>query len=115
MSPTSTILRPLLLRSLWWIAASTMAIANGGIYRYHLWQHWLKLQENPSLIEAYTKVVTAKQGISLNPVEIYKLDNLGVISYEGDRVKPRCELYRAYFEKQLPLINDRGSTKISGS
>lgn len=91
------------------------AIANGGIYRDHLWQHWVKLQENPSLIEAYTKVVRAKQGISLNPVEVYKLDSLGVITYEGDRVKPRCELYRAYFEKQLPLINHTGSIEIPES
>lgn len=82
------------------------ALANGGIYRYHLWRHWMNLQENPGLIEAYTKVVTAKQGISLNPIEVYKLDSLGVITYEGDRVKPRCELYRAYFEKQLSLINN---------
>lgn len=91
------------------------AIANGGIYRYHLWQHWIKLHENPSLIKAYTKVVTAKQGISLNPVEVYKLDSLGLITYEGDRVKPRCGLYRAYFEKQLPLINNQDSTKIPES
>lgn len=88
------------------------ALANGGIYRYHLWRHWVKLQEDPSLIKAYTKVVTAKQGISLNPIEVYKLDSLGLITYEGDRVKPRCELYRAYFEKQLALIDNANSTEI---
>lgn len=83
------------------------ALANGGIYRCHLWQHWIALQENPSLVEAYTKVVRAKQSISLNPIEVYKLDSLGLITYEEERIKPRCELYRAYFEKQLPLINNQ--------
>lgn len=81
------------------------ALANGGIYRYHLWRHWMNLQEKPDLLEAYTKVVMAKQSISLDPIEAYKLDSLGVIRYEGDRIKPRCELYRAYFEKQLSRID----------
>lgn len=80
------------------------ALANGGIYRYHLWRHWMNLQEKPGLVEAYTKVVMA-QSMSLDPIEAYKLDSLGVIRYEGDRIKPRCELYRAYFEKQLSRID----------
>ncbi|MEH2279898.1 MAG: AAA-like domain-containing protein [Nostoc sp.] len=77
------------------------AIANGGIYRYHLWRHWAILQENPSLVKAYVEVVAAKQSISLNPIEAHKLESLGLIAYEGDRILPRCELYRAYFKKQL--------------
>ncbi|MFW9258834.1 AAA-like domain-containing protein [Nostoc sp. CALU 546] len=77
------------------------AIANGGIYRYHLWRHWAILQENPSLVKAYVEVVAAKQSISLNPIDTHKLESLGLITYEGDRILPRCELYRAYFKKQL--------------
>lgn len=77
------------------------AIANGGIYRYHLWRHWAILQENTSLVKAYLEVVTAKQSISLNPIDAHKLESLGLITYEGDRILPRCELYRAYFKKQL--------------
>lgn len=60
--------------------------------------------EKPCLVEAYTKVVVA-QSISLDPIEAYKLDSLGLIRYEGDRIKPRCELYCAYFEKQLFIID----------
>ncbi|MDZ8089223.1 MAG: AAA-like domain-containing protein [Nostoc sp. DedQUE12b] len=77
------------------------AIANGGIYRYHLWRHWAILQENPSLVKAYVEVVAANQSISLNPIDAHKLESLGLIAYEGDRILPRCELYRAYFKKQL--------------
>jgi hypothetical protein len=80
------------------------AITNGGIYRYHLWQHWVILQDKPSMIKAYAKLLGGKQSIYLDPIEIYKLDGLGLISYEGDRIYPRCELYRAYFEKQIATI-----------
>ncbi|MEA5627039.1 AAA-like domain-containing protein [Nostoc sp. UHCC 0251] len=79
------------------------AIANGGIYRYHLWRHWAILQENATLVKAYIRVVTAKQSISLNPIDAHKLESLGLITYEGDRILPRCELYRAYFKKQLDV------------
>ncbi|WP_460200820.1 AAA-like domain-containing protein [Scytonema sp. NUACC21] len=79
------------------------ALSNGGIYRYHLCRHWMSIQEQPSLVEAYTKVIMA-QSISLDPVETYKLESLGLIRYEGDRIVPRCELYRAYFQKQISMI-----------
>ncbi|MEH2436999.1 MAG: AAA-like domain-containing protein [Nostoc sp.] len=77
------------------------AIANGGIYRYHLWRHWAILKENTSLVKAYVEVLTAKQSIFLNPIYAHKLESLGLIAYEGDRILPRCELYRAYFKTQL--------------
>ncbi|MBG1240513.1 AAA-like domain-containing protein [Nostoc sp. NZL] len=77
------------------------AMANGGIYRYHLWRHWAILQENSNLVKAYVEVMTAKQSISLNPLYAHKLESLGLITYEGDRILPRCELYRSYFKKQL--------------
>ncbi|BAY50103.1 hypothetical protein SAMD00079811_77320 (plasmid) [Scytonema sp. HK-05] len=80
------------------------AIANGGIYCYHLWRLFVKLQENPRLAQTYATVLEAKQGISLNPIEAYKLESLGLIRFEGERVLPRCELYRAYFAKQLSTI-----------
>ncbi|MCV3212000.1 AAA-like domain-containing protein [Plectonema radiosum NIES-515] len=75
-------------------------VDNGGIYRYHLWRQWAKLQEKPSLAKIYEKVVTTEESISLNPIEAYKLDSMGLICFEGDRILPRCELYRAYFAKQ---------------
>ena len=77
------------------------AIANGGIYRSHLQQYWVTLQKKPNLVEAYTKVVTAKPRITLAPIEAYNLESLGLICIEGDRIKPRCQLYDAYFKKQL--------------
>jgi len=80
------------------------ALDNGGIYRYHLWRHWATLEEKPSLAKIYHKVVTTQENISLNPIEAYKLDSMGLICFEGDRILPRCELYRVYFAKQLSAI-----------
>lgn len=77
------------------------ALANGGIYRSHLWQHWEKLLENPNLIRVYAKLVRANQSIYFDPLEVSQLDSLGLIRFEGDRILPRCELYRTYFKKQL--------------
>lgn len=81
------------------------ARANGGIYRYHLWRHWVTLQENPTLAEVYAQVVMAASSIPISPIEAYKLESLGLIDYDDDRVRPRCELFRAYFKKQLSTID----------
>ncbi|MCF2148636.1 AAA-like domain-containing protein [Desmonostoc muscorum LEGE 12446] len=80
------------------------AIANGGIYRYHLWRLWVQLQEKPTLAKTYAQLVTVKQSKFIDPLETYKLDSLGLIRFEGDRILPSCELYRAYFAKQLSTI-----------
>lgn len=80
------------------------AIANGGIYRYHLQNHWVKLLANPGLIRTYTEVVTAKESLVIDPIHAYKLESLGLITFDGDRVLPRCQLYRAYFTKQLSIV-----------
>ncbi|MBW4612343.1 MAG: AAA-like domain-containing protein [Desmonostoc vinosum HA7617-LM4] len=80
------------------------AIANGSIYRHHLWQLWIQLQEKPALAKTYAELVKADQSVSINPIETYKLDSLGLIRFEGDRILPSCELYRIYFKKQLSTI-----------
>lgn len=77
------------------------AIANGGIYRHHLQQHWMKLQINPGLVRVYAELVANKQSVVLDPMDSYKLESIGLIDFEGDRVLPRCELYRTYFAKQF--------------
>lgn len=77
------------------------AMHNGGIFHAHLWQLWMTLQTHPGLVEALGTVITAEQSINLNPMQAYQLESQGLICYEGDRVKPRCELYRAYFKQLL--------------
>jgi hypothetical protein len=84
------------------IAPSTgYANANGGIFHNHLWRKWITLQKNPALAAAMATVVTAQQSVLLEPIQAYKLESQGLIHHEGDRILPRCELYRSYFAKQF--------------
>lgn len=52
------------------------AIADGGIYRYHFWRQWTKLQEDPNLVKALAEVLTAKSRHSLHPLQTYKLEGM---------------------------------------
>ncbi|MBD2342547.1 AAA-like domain-containing protein [Anabaena subtropica] len=98
--------------ALYYLSSGTMtlgeliqeAITNGGIYRHHLQQHWVKLQANPNLVRVYTKLVAANQSVVIDPIDAYKLESLGLIDFEGDRIVPRCELYRAYFSKHFSTM-----------
>ena len=80
------------------------ALADGGIYRYHLWRHWLTLQKQPSLINTLTEILIINQSFYLNSLQAYKLESLGLICYDGDKIRWRCELYNSYFMKQLLLL-----------
>lgn len=80
------------------------AITNGGIYRHHLQQHWAKLRTNLHLIKLYTEIISGKEGIVIDPMDTYQLESLGLITFVGDRILPRCELYSSYFAKQLSIV-----------
>lgn len=82
------------------------AIANGGIFRYHLWQHWLKLQENPRLAKTYAKILAANQDISVNPIEAYKLESLGLIRLEGDRKRGTFKTMETTFSNPFVSISE---------
>lgn len=77
------------------------ALADGGVYRYHLWRHWTSLQKNPHLVKILKQILTNAQGSYVDSIQGYKLESLGLICYDGDRIRLRCELYYAYFKKQL--------------
>lgn len=80
------------------------ALADGGIYRYHLWRHLMTLQDNHILVEALMEVLKAEPCPSLHPLQVYKLESMGLIRYDGEHIKICCELYRAYFTKQLSRL-----------
>lgn len=81
------------------------ALADGGIYRYHLWRHWLTLQKHDSLIITLTDILTTNHRFYFNSIQVYQLESLGLISYDGEQICIRCELYNSYFMKQLLLLN----------
>ncbi|GFE70416.1 AAA-like domain-containing protein [Chroococcus sp. FPU101] len=81
------------------------ALTDGGIYRYHLWRHWLTLQKHASLVNTLTDILTTNQSFYFNSIQAYKLESIGLICYDGDQIRLRCELYHSYFMKQLLLLN----------
>ncbi|WP_205370198.1 AAA-like domain-containing protein [Thermoleptolyngbya sp. PKUAC-SCTB121] len=87
------------------------AIATGGIFRPHLWRHWVTIQQHPNLLAALRTVVLAEcgQSVLLDPLQAYRLESRGLLRYEGDlqnnpcgnRVLSRCRLYHQYFRQQF--------------
>lgn len=72
----------------------------GGIYGQHLRDRLSHLQKHPELAEAFKKVVDAGTA-QLEPILAYRLEGMGLVQCDGDRVKPSCELYRQYFYDKL--------------
>lgn len=76
------------------------AAAPSGIYADHLRQQLTHLQAHPELATALKQVLTQEQP-HLEPIATYKLESLGLITLQGDQIKPSCELYRKYFQEHL--------------
>ena len=68
-----------------------------GIYNYHLQRHWVNLDENPDLLEAFNCVIKSNEPVSLEPIVAYRLNSMGLIKQVGNKVVPTCELYRQFF------------------
>jgi len=81
----------------------TEATTEAGIYSSHLRSYWLIIQDNPDVANALKTLVEVEQ-----PVEIksqlkpfYNLYSLGLVNFEGNEVKIRCNLYKDYFKKHI--------------
>ncbi|ESA32803.1 fog: wd40 repeat protein [Leptolyngbya sp. Heron Island J] len=72
-----------------------------GIYHDHLQRCLAMLNSDPSVAASYYQVITHGDGVVLDGIASYKLDSLGLVSFEQTLVKPSCELYRLYFSHQL--------------
>lgn len=77
------------------------APTHAGIYRDHLRGHLSYLQQHPELASALKQVVIADSPVQLEWLRVHQLESMGLIKLSGNRVKPRCELYRQYFTEQL--------------
>jgi hypothetical protein len=70
-----------------------------GPFGDHLRDYLLRLQRKPELIPALRQVV---DGRPLNDeLAVYRLEALGLVRRDGNKVTPRCELYGAYFRERL--------------
>ncbi len=80
------------------------ATTDSGIYGNHLREFWLNLQQHRKLAVAFNKVVTSTTPVQLEPMSAYQLHSMGLVKFSGNRVEPRCNLYRQYFSERLEDI-----------
>jgi hypothetical protein len=83
----------------------SQAATDEGIYSGYLREHWLALDDDPELAAVFKAVVTSDNGIDIDsPKQLYTLESMGLIHQEGNKVKPRCQLYRLYFRSHLRKV-----------
>jgi diguanylate cyclase (GGDEF)-like protein len=79
-----------------------------GIYQTHLRGYLGALRRDPEFAAAMKWVVSEPKSVELDAIAAYRLESLGLVKLDGDRVEPSCPLYRQYFQVQL----DREETLI---
>lgn len=79
------------------------AATQSGIYRNHLRWYWNLLKQQPTLWEAFSKVIVAADVVPLEANIAYRLESLGLVKLQGNKAMPSCELYRQYFRSQLSI------------
>ncbi|MBD2530846.1 AAA-like domain-containing protein [Nostoc flagelliforme FACHB-838] len=78
------------------------APTEAGIYSDHLRGHLCNLDDHPSLVAAFSQVVKSLVPIELDSESAFKLHSMGLVVYCNDnKVMPRCNLYRQYFQHRL--------------
>ena len=78
------------------------APTEAGIYKDHLRGHLCNLNDHPNLVAAFSQVVKSSVPIELDSESAFKLHSMGLVVYCNDnKVMPRCNLYRQYFQNRL--------------
>jgi transcriptional regulator with XRE-family HTH domain len=79
-----------------------IAPTEAGIYRNHLRHLKCMLEKRPELMAALAEVVSSDRPIYLESEQTaYQLVSMGVVRFEqGNRVLPRCNLYRQFFRER---------------
>lgn len=80
------------------------APTDAGIYRDRLQSYLESLQQNLELAKAFQDVINTTEGALIETFTKRKLYRMGLIEERGDRVFPRCELYRQYFSDRLSSL-----------
>ncbi|NEP49338.1 MAG: AAA family ATPase [Moorea sp. SIO3C2] len=75
-----------------------------GIYSDYLRQHLSVIRANPDLATTLKQVVTADSAVELDPISIYKLQSMGLVTVQRNKVTLCCNLYRHYFLEHLDML-----------
>jgi serine/threonine-protein kinase len=79
------------------------AIAEDGIYGSHLRHQLWRLKRYPELLADLQRIVLSPSPLEVEPIQAFKLQSLGVVRVQNQRVSPRCELYARYFKLALAI------------
>ncbi|MDF5728344.1 MAG: AAA-like domain-containing protein [Rhizonema sp. PD38] len=80
-----------------------VAPTESGPYSDHLRRHLRNLEDDSQLLAAVKIVMTADAPVNLASVEAFKLRSMGLIKFQGNQIKPTCDLYRLYFRESLKI------------
>ncbi|MEO1429837.1 MAG: AAA-like domain-containing protein [Cyanobacteria bacterium J06633_8] len=80
------------------------AATEAGLYRNHLRKISTDLQQDSKLIAAMKNVVEEQQPVRINSEEAFKLHSMGLVRWCGNKVEPRCNLYRLYLNDCLTKV-----------
>lgn len=88
------------------------AATASGIYKDHLRQLHAALLADAQLAAAFQQVIAAQESVKLPPILAYKLESMGLINLDGDRVCVSCQLYRLYFQGHLLELENSSDVRI---
>ncbi|PAX51563.1 AAA-like domain-containing protein [Brunnivagina elsteri] len=77
------------------------APTNGGIYEEYLRRILNIFQANNKLAANFIEVVNATEAVGVETMQAYQLYSMGLVKRIGDKLVPRCQLYRKYFREHL--------------
>lgn len=74
-----------------------VAPTESGPYRDHLQRHFWQLAQYPELAAAIKKIVATAAPISIEAVQAFKLESMGLVRLSGNNITIKFDLYRRYF------------------
>ncbi len=98
-----TALKEIYCQNLTWERLLATAPTSQGIYHDHLDNIYCQLQQLPQLKDAMKQVVQTTEPVLLEWEQRLKLEGMGLVKLEGNRVTIRCQLYRQYFQNHLEV------------
>ena len=79
----------------------SIAPTEEGPFRNHLYSQLVNIKNDTTLRSAMAKLVKINDSLRLDVDISFKLYSLGLVKYQGNNVRPSCDLYRIYFKNRL--------------
>ncbi|BDA73686.1 hypothetical protein MC7420_7504 [Calothrix sp. PCC 7716] len=77
------------------------SFTDSGIYHEHLHRNLRFIQDSEDLIASFLKVLESNEAVTLEQVQGFKLQSMGLVKLDGNKVRVSCDLYQKYFHEHL--------------